>query len=182
MRPIQLGLVVGVAAIVIVAVGYFATNPQLGISTTGSGTSSSFSVSTITSTCTTSCSTSFSTTSTSCISTTQLQTTSTTDSLVLEMGHMPASFFVGGYQFTTVYNGTYYTTSSNGVQYANNGFFLKFNVSMGAQNQSVLFGWAPDGPMARLPGPPNSTAFNGAVRMVWVTTCTALFLEVNTQA
>jgi len=108
--------------------------------------------------------------------------TSTTGSLVLEMGHMPANFSVGGYQFTTVYNGTYYTTSSNGVQYANNGFFLKFNVSMGIQNQSVLFGWAPDGPMARLPGQSNSTAFNGAVRMLWVTTCTALFLEINTQA
>jgi len=118
-------------------------------------------------------------TTSSCISTTQMQTTSTSDSIVLEMGHMPANFTVGGYQFTTVYNGTGYETSSNGHSTVNLGWSLVYNVSNGAQTQTVTFGWAPDGPSSgTLPAP--ITTINGELSMLWVKTCTSMFLEIDT--
>ena len=120
--------------------------------------------------------------STSCLSTTQMQTTSTNDTLVLDIGPMPAVFSVWGDQFTTIYNETGYSPSSNGHTTVSLGWSLIYNVSKGTQTQPVIFGWDPAGPMARLPAPSNSTAFNGAVRMVWVATCSSLFLEMNTRA
>jgi hypothetical protein len=119
---------------------------------------------------------------TSCLSTTQMQTTSTNGFLVLQMGSMPAVFSVGGYQFTTIYNGTGYSPSNNGQATVNLGWSLIYNISKGTQTQSVTFGWAPAGPMARLPAPSTSTLFNGAVHMVWVATCSSLFIEIDTQA
>jgi hypothetical protein len=128
-------------------------------------------------------STTASTNSASCLSNTQMQTTSTSDLLVLAMGHMPANFSVGGYQFATVYNGTGLSASSNGHATMNLGWSLIYNVSDGTQTQSVTFGWAPDGPSSgQLPVPSNSTGFNGRLSMAWVETCNSMFLEINTQA
>jgi hypothetical protein len=122
-------------------------------------------------------------TSSACLSNTQMQTTSTSDLLVLEMGHMPANFSVGGYQFATVFNGTGYSASSNGHSTVNLGWSMIYDVSNGTQTQSVTFGWAPDGPSSgQLPVPSNSTGFNGRLSMVWVETCNSMFLEINTQA
>ena len=120
--------------------------------------------------------------STSTCASSQISTTSTSDSAVFNLETMPSNFTVGNYRFVMVYNGTGYASSSNGSATTSLGYSLVFNITQGSQSQTVTFGSAPPAPYPpSVPIPSTATAFDGIVHMQWVATCTGIFFEITIQ-
>jgi hypothetical protein len=78
-----------------------------------------------------------------------------------------------GGAFSVLYNGDDYTqTFPNGTKKANLGWTLLIEASQsGGPSENVTFGWDPNGPSIgsgeRLPGPANSTLFDGSLAIQW---------------
>ena len=90
---------------------------------------------------------------------------------------MPKFFRIGSYNFAMIYNGTYYTSSANGSEYANLGFNTVLNVTslQTGRSQTVDFGWAPPVPQPySLPTPANASLFGGLVLMHWYSNTTGI--------